>query len=169
MHLLALTMLVIGVLLLWIARRQQQWLGLPPGRVIMIDGQDFARPKRPLSDWDLGLVGRPDYLVRRRRQTIPVEVKSGEAPAEPYESHVLQLAGYCALVEAAYGIRPAYGVIKYADQSFVIDYNPGLERRMRALVGAIQAAGEAAPSRSHGERRRCRACGYQAACDQRLD
>lgn len=169
MLLFALTMLVIGVLFLAMARQRQRTLGLPPGRVIAIDGKALERLERPLFDRDLGLVGKPDYLVRRRRQLIPVEVKSGVAPAEPHESHALQLAAYCALVEAAFGTRPTYGVIKYADHSFAVAYSPGLERRMRALVAAIQAEGEGAPARSHRERRRCRACGYQAGCEQRLD
>ena len=53
----------------------------------------------PLYASGANLAGKPDYLVRRWRYVLPVEVKSGPAPAEPYRSHVLQLAAYCLLVE----------------------------------------------------------------------
>ncbi len=131
--------------------------------------QALDRPNGPLVDWALGLTGAPDYLVRRRGMVIPVEVKSGRTPSEPYESHVLQLAAYCALVESLYGVRPAYGVLCYPEWSLAIDYTRGLERRLRAVVEAIRAVGELAPRRSHRSPERCRACGYQRVCEQRLE
>ncbi len=134
-----------------------------------MEGQALERPGGPLVDRALGLTGMPDYLVRRRGMVIPVEVKTGVTPPQPHESHVLQLAAYCALVESEFGVRPAYGVIRYPEAAFAVDYTARLERRLKEMVAAIQAAGQAAPARSHRARERCRACGYQRVCDQRLE
>lgn len=159
----------LGLLLLGLSWRQRRALGLPPGRIVSIDDQALDRPDGPLLDRALGLTGAPDYLVSHRGMVIPVEVKSGRTPSEPYESHVMQLAAYCALVESVYGVRPAHGVLCYPEWSFAIDYTRGLERRLKAVVAAIRAVGEVAPRRSHRSPERCRACGYQRVCDQPLE
>ncbi|MEW6567345.1 MAG: CRISPR-associated protein Cas4 [Chloroflexota bacterium] len=165
---LALGLFVVGVLLLWLAHRCQQDLGLPAGRVIAFDDEGLERLEQALFDRQLGLTGRPDYLVRQRGRVIPVEVKSSPAPSQPHEAHVLQLAAYCALVASAYRVRPRYGVLKYAGRALAIEYTPELERRLRAALGEIHSLGGRTPPRSHHARQRCRACGYRAACDQRL-
>ena len=46
-----------------------------------------------------GLTGRPDYILERGGEIIPVEVKSGRKPPGPLFSHVLQVAAYCLLLE----------------------------------------------------------------------
>jgi CRISPR-associated exonuclease Cas4 len=86
----------------------------------------------------------------------------------PYESHVLQLAAYCLLVTAAYGRRPAYGLLQYPGQAFQLPYTKALENRLRVVLERMQDAGAEPPARSHDLAGRCRACAYRASCDQRL-
>src|SRR6185503_21030995 len=98
-------------LLFWfLSRKTAEASGLPQGRVVYVDTGAWGRLEKPLFSQRLQLTGKPDYLVRDGEKVVPVEVKSGRAPADgPYESHVFQLAAYCALVTEAYGHRPAYG------------------------------------------------------------
>ena len=109
-------------------------------------------------------------MVKHGQQTIPIEVKSASAPGDgPRRSHLLQLAAYCLLIEEHYQHRPEYGIIKYADQAFEIDYTPALETALLDTLGAMRAnltEGEA--TRSHDEPGRCMHCGYRHACDERL-
>lgn len=165
---LALALALLGLLLLWLARRRQAVAGLPPGRVIYMDTDHLRRNEQALYDPATDLTGRPDYLVRQGSTPIPVEVKSGRAPLRPHPSHVLQLAAYCLLVEAVYGRRPAYGVLKYADRAFAIDYDRALEAEVRRLIAEMHAAGDEVQDRSHDSPARCRACGFHHLCDQRL-
>ncbi len=165
---LALALGLLGLLLLWLARRRQAAAGLPPGRVIYLDTDHLHRTKQALYDPATDLTGRPDYLVRQRGALIPVEVKSGRAPPRPHPSHVLQLAAYCLLVEAVYGRRPTHGVLKYADRAFAIDYDRALEAEVRRLIAEMHAAEGQAQDRSHDSPARCRACGFRHLCDQRL-
>jgi CRISPR-associated exonuclease Cas4 len=166
---LILLLFLIGVGLLWFARRRRMATGLPPGRVISIDTEHLGRLERSLYDPTLNLTGRPDYLIKRLGKLVPVEVKSARAPLGPYPSHVLQLAAYCTLVQAAYGQRPAYGIVKYADRAYSVDYNSSLENELLDVLAEMRRAERQEPVRSHESVRRCRACGFRQVCDQRLE
>ena len=99
-------LLVLALLALWLSSRQRAASGLPEGRVIAADTGSWKRLEKPLYDAQTGLTGRPDYIVEQAGALIPVEVKSGWAPAEPRNSHLFQLAAYCLLVERSSGKRP---------------------------------------------------------------
>ena len=171
----AAALLLVALLILWIAGRQRNRTGLPLGRVIYADTGRWGRVEKPLYDPVAGLTGKPDYLVEEDGVTIPVEVKSARAPTIPHDSHVYQLAAYCMLVERTTGVRPPYGILRYRDKTFSIDYTPGLEQELELLLDAIRAREKPArkkqadgPARSHNEPARCARCGYRDACDQRL-
>ncbi len=161
--------LVLALLLLWNAARQRRASGLPEGRVIYSDTGGWGRVEKPLYDPATGLTGKPDYLVEQDSRWIPVEVKSGFAPPAPHEGHVFQLAAYCLLVEHATGKRPPYGILRYRNRTYAIDYTPDLEADLRELLGEMrlqERRGE--PARSHAEPGRCARCGYRSGCNQRL-
>ena len=169
MVLLILLLFLIGLGLLWLASRRRAATGLPPGRILSIDTEHLDRFERSLYDPTLNLAGRPDYLVKRSGKLVPVEVKSARAPLSPYPSHVLQLAAYCTLVQAAYGQRPSYGIVKYADRAYSVDYNSSLENELLDVLAEMRRAERQEPARSHESVNRCRACGFHQVCDQRLD
>ena len=166
----ALVLLILAVVVWLLARRMRRGTGLPRGVVIYTDTGGWSRVERPLFSSAMQLTGKPDYLVRQGEAIIPVEVKSGSAPADgPREGHVYQLAAYCALVEEAYGRRPAYGLIRYADQTLAVDYTDALEAELMALLDDMRAEGEADDAaRSHDSPARCAACGFREKCDETL-
>lgn len=161
-------LLLAGLLVLWAGQRLRQGAGMPPGRIVYIDDGRLTSAERTLYDSEWGLAGRPDFILRHRHQVIPVEVKSAAAPEVPHEAHRLQLAAYCHLVEATYGHRPAYGILRYADRSLAVDYSPRLEAELRRLVDQVRASRGGVPDRSHGQPERCRACGFRPRCDVSL-
>lgn len=165
----AILLLALALLLLWLAGRQRRGLGLPSGRVLYRDMGAGDTVRRPLYAADLDLAGKPDYLLRTERGLVPVEVKSGRTPGQPYESHVYQLAAYCALVERHYGQRPVAGLVRYPERSFEVAYTPELENQLLTLLEEMRADMAAAEvDRSHQQAGRCRACGYLERCDQGL-
>jgi CRISPR-associated exonuclease Cas4 len=158
-------------LILWlIASRLRQRSGLPGGEVVYSDTGAWGRVEQPLFSAELQLTGKPDYVVREGGAVVPVEVKSGRAPAQgAYAAHLYQLAAYCALVTEAYGQRPRYGLIKYADKLLKIPYTAQLEAELRDLLAAMREdAGADDVERSHDSAARCRACGFREVCDERL-
>lgn len=163
-------LLVLAMLLWLLAGRVRHSTGLPAGRVVYSDTGVWGRLERPLFSQSLQLTGKPDYLVREGGAVIPVEVKSGRAPISgAYAAHIYQLAAYCALVQEAYGQRPHYGLIKYADKLLRVDYTYELENELLELLAEMRADVDSADvSRSHDSAVRCGACGFRAVCGQAL-
>jgi len=168
--LLALILIFLGLIVFWLGRRSQAEAGLPIGRVIYSDTRGWRLVEKPLFSHTYRLTGKPDYLVQQGREIIPVEVKSSAAPVDgPRRSHVLQLVAYCLLVEETYRQKPKYGIVKYADRMFAIDYAESLQAALLDVMAAMRAdAAHAEAHRSHDEAARCTHCGYRHACDERL-
>ena len=160
---------MVGLIILRIANRQYAHVGLPHGKVIYMDTSKLIRQQNALFDPVTGLSGKPDYLLRENNSIIPVELKSGRAPLQPYPGHIYQLAAYCYLVAEVFGQRPRYGIVKYADKSYAIDFDTRLENELLDILAGIRRCEQQIPERSHDSARRCRACGHQELCDQALD
>jgi len=165
----ALLLIALAAALLWWAGRQRGASGVPGGRLLYQDTARGAPLEKPLYDPELDLTSRPDYLVRSKAGLIPVEVKSSRTPRQPYDSHVYQLAAYCVLVERSYSQRPPYGIIRYPERSFAVEFTAELERELLGLLVDMRAGlGQTEVDRSHQQAARCRACGYRETCDQTL-
>lgn len=164
-----LALLVASILLMWTADRLRRRSGMPRGKVVYSDTRAWQECPAPLYAPQANLAGKPDYLVKKWRYVLPVEVKSTPAPSEPYRSHVLQLAAYCLLIEETAGVRPPYGLIHYADRTFAVRYTRRLEDELLdALEWMRKDLRQGAAERNHNDSARCRSCSYAANCDQRL-
>ncbi len=170
LFLTALLLLLLAVWFLWRAQRERMTGGLPWGRIIYDDSGARRRTlERALFDSALGLAGRPDYLLEQKGTLIPVELKSSNAPDQPYENHVMQLTAYCYLVEKSLHCRPPYGIIRYRNRSFAVDYTPELEETFLDLIEEMRdCERDSDYDRSHNAPGRCLRCGYRRMCDQRL-
>jgi CRISPR-associated exonuclease Cas4 len=167
---LALLLILIALVLFWQSRRSQKATGLPAGRIIYADTRRWGKVEEPLYDPQLGLTGRPDYLVQQNDQFIPVEVKSSRVNGAPYDSHIFQLAAYCLLVEHLYGKRPAYGILHYPNRTFAIDYTPELESALLAMLEEMRLQDRRKEiHRSHTIPARCKGCGYRSVCEERIE
>jgi CRISPR-associated exonuclease Cas4 len=166
---IALIVLILAMVFLWQSGRQQRQTGLPGGRVIYTDTRAWGAVEKPLFNNDLGLTGKPDYLVEKDGKLIPVEVKTGHAPNAPYDSHIFQLAAYCLLVEKTYRKRPPFGIIHYPGRDFAVDYTPALESALLDQLAEMRRDElRREVPRSHDDAARCRRCGFRKVCDQSL-
>jgi len=168
--LIALSLIVLGLFVFWLGRRTQAEAGLPVGRVIYSDTRGWQSIEKPLFSRTHRLAGKPDYVVQQGRDIVPVEVKSAHAPSDgPRRSHVLQLAAYCLLIEETYRQKPKYGIVKYADRMFAVDYTDALRTELLDVIAAMRDdLARGAAERSHDEAARCAHCGYRHACPERL-
>lgn len=168
---LGLLLFAVAGLIFLLSRYMAHQSGLPSGKIVYADNRVFQSLPQPLYDPALDLVGKPDYIIALKDGTvIPVEYKSHPAPDRPYDSHVLQLAAYCYLCATSYQRRPPYGLIRYADKTFQINYTTQLESSLKDTITAMRSCEcqSLSPDRSHHQPSRCRACGYRSICDQRL-
>lgn len=167
--LISLGLLIVAVIFLSRSARRRRELGLPSGKIVYSDPGVLGRVEKPLYDAELSLTGKPDYVIEKRNRLIPVEVKSGWAPEKPYDSHIMQLASYCLLLEKSQHKRPPYGLLKYRNRTFAIRYTDELRERTIALVEEIRAQKERGElDRSHHNPNRCERCGFRFLCNQRL-
>jgi CRISPR-associated exonuclease Cas4 len=158
---------------IWIlmkSRRSQKELGMPAGNVIYADDGTWFQNDEVLTDPELRLAGKPDYLVEQENgRIVPVEIKSGMAPALPWPGHVMQLIAYCRLVEATYGVRPTHGILQYKDRAFSVEYSGPLEQDLlETLRDMYQDYHAVEVNRDHHDPRRCASCGFSERCDQSL-
>ena len=166
---LCIALFLAGILLLSLARARRAQSGLPEGRLVYVDTSAWRRTERPLFSKAYRITGKPDYLVDDGHEIVPVEVKSGRAPHQPHESHVMQLAAYCLLVEETTNRRPRYGIIKYADVAFEVDYTPELKEALLMTVDEMRDdLTHDAARRNHTDSRRCESCGYAEYCDEKV-
>ena len=167
---LAALFLAVGLWLYVRAQHRRRETGLPAGEIIYVDAGDWRRNERPLFSRRYLLAGKPDYLVKSKDEIIPVEVKSTHLPgAEPYRSHVLQLAAYCLLVEETYNRRPSHGIIQYANKTIRLPFSDGLRNELLQVLQAMRAAQTASHiPRSHDDPQRCARCGFRYACNESL-
>ena len=169
MLIIGLTLLLIAFALYFISGRQRHASGLPGGRVIYTDTRAWGKVENPLFDKDIGLTGKPDYLIEQNGKIIPVEVKTGRTPESPYDSHIFQVAVYCLLVQKTYGKRPPYGTIHYTGHDFDVDYTSELENALLDLLAELRINEHRSEvARSHEDEQRCRRCGFHEVCDQKL-
>lgn len=115
------------------------------------------------------LAGKPDYIVSEGGQPVPVEVKSREVTdAGAYEGELLQLAGYCILVEEHYG-PVSKGRLVFANGSVDVPFGDHLRQRLlRSLEALRECAGAQDVPRSHASSARCGGCGYRDRCSEAL-
>ncbi|MGH9626765.1 MAG: CRISPR-associated protein Cas4 [Bryobacteraceae bacterium] len=145
--------------------------GILDGRIIYQDTDRRRNVERPLVSHRYGLSGKPDYLVARSNELIPVEVKSRRCPPSgPHASDAAQLMAYCVLVEDSCGVTPSHGLIQYANRTWPIRYTVKDRDRLLAVLDEMRTAHQSnTVHRDHVHPSRCRACGYRAACDEALD
>lgn len=166
----ALGLLVLGLVLWSLSGVALRRAGLP-GRDIVLSDTDLHPVRRPLVDPELGLSGKPDYVVRLSEDVwVPVEVKSTTAPRRPYPGHVYQLVAYAVLLERVLGKQVPYGLIRYQNHTFRIPMEETLYEEFFQLLERMQAylAHNAEPGRSHTSPARCQACGYREICPYRI-
>lgn len=167
-----LVLAVIGAIVLrLLGRAEQKTAGLPiDARVIYSDTGAWERVEKPLFSKKYRLTGKPDYIVvNADGATIPIEVKPNRADTEPRESDTMQLMAYGVLIEETYGTRAEYGLLKYRDGVFRVEFTDDLRGEFLAVLEEMRAACQAVNvPRSHEDAMRCRYCGYREECDERL-
>jgi CRISPR-associated exonuclease Cas4 len=153
-----------------LARRLRERMGIPANaRIVYADTGAWKRVERPLFSRRFGLTGKPDYVLDADGATIPVEVKPNRLASSPRDSDVMQLAAYALLVEDTYGAIPPYGLLKYRDAVFRIDFTDDSRTRLLELMDVMrQDLKTRDVTRSHTEDWRCRGCGYRDRCGQSL-
>ncbi len=125
-----------------------------------------------LKSQNYNLAGRPDYVIKKGVDRIPVEVKTGRPPKAPFFSHVLQIGAYCLLAEETFEKKPPLGQIRYG-----FDNEPHeiiWDRKLKNLViDKLEEmndimAGKMKAHRNQKRAGKCNSCSRRKNCPERL-
>jgi CRISPR-associated exonuclease Cas4 len=139
-------------------------LGLPEGELVYEDADGQGEP---LSSSAYPLVGKPDYVVKLPDgRPVPIELKLNmHDVTAPYSNHMIQLAAYCLILEDYFVQAPTYGVLRYADREFTVEYTPALKKKVIRLLTEMSRCSEQQPPPLARQRAsKCRTCTFQPIC-----
>ena len=149
------------------ARKVRKRMNVPEGEIVYVD-LDNGKSELMVSE-RYGLTGRPDHIIKKDGVYIPVELKTGRTPRGPLFSHIVQVGAYCMIIEDTTGKRPPYGIVKYPEKSFEIEYTEDLKgiilKKRDELLRDLER-GEA--HRNHRKPGKCRYCSRRERCPERL-
>ncbi|MGE0373643.1 MAG: hypothetical protein AB7Q01_17420, partial [Gammaproteobacteria bacterium] len=158
--------------ILWLLLRgRAQDTGLPAGEILYSD-TDAERLERPLVSHRYQLTGKPDYIIRARAGTFPLEIKSRRIPPQgPREGDIAQVWVCCLLVEEETGTPVRFGMLQYANQKRTVPFGERERAEILAILQEMRML-EGAPDvgRSHDHAGKCRQCGFNPpdVCGQAL-
>lgn len=166
----ALILGIVAVVMLVLAKRQHDRTRLPSAKVCYSDTGARNAVPAPLSSSRYRLTGKPDYLIRISSGLIPVELKSRPAPrsGDPFESHRMQVAVYCLLVEETYCMPVPYGEIHYLDRVVRVPNTPELQNQLLQIISEMRKLEGNDLPRNHRQPARCANCGFRGRCGQEL-
>jgi len=140
-------------------------------QVVYADTGGWEKVEKPLHSEQYRLVGKPDYILRTKQGLVAVEVKPTRRASQPYESDLMQLAAYCLLLEEDWGESPAYGLLRYAENTFRVEWDETLKTEllevlaeMRDLENYPASLGGELPEPQHDMTSRCQNCGFRYVC-----
>jgi CRISPR-associated exonuclease Cas4 len=151
--------LLLGLWLMLAGRRIRRRRGLSAGKTVSLD-------RITLTSARLGLIARPDRLVKTGGTIIPEEWKSART-VRPW--HRAQMGVYFLLIEEELRIRPPYGVIVCGDGTrHRVENNDALRAWVLDLAGQIRAArgNVSQPILVRPVAGQCLPCGVSGHCGQ---
>jgi CRISPR-associated exonuclease Cas4 len=157
----AMVLIASSIWIRWSVQKKKKSYGIPDGLILY---SDLNVPADPLFSRRYRLIGKPDYIVRKENQCIPVEVKSGKG-SHPHQSQVLQLAAYCQILEDITGVFVPEGLLVYNNVPYTIRYDPKLRFELETVMKTMRASLRRGDiQRNHHESGRCRYCSMRQYC-----
>lgn len=110
----------------------------------------------------LMLQGKPDMVFETwgMKKIIPLEIKSGKLKDEmPHLGDLYQLVAYFLIIEEAWGKRPPYGKLVYANKTFTVRNTRKLRKAVRHTIKDMREmlSGDYEPM-AHPDFMKCKHC-----------
>ena len=164
-----------GLAALWALTRHRDRGGSRASPATTVVASDTrVAPVMMLRDPEIGLRGRPDYVLRElhgdRQLLVALELKPNRRSNRVYESDAVQVAAYTLMLRAKYGDDAAtFGYMRYPSGTVRVELRPALQSRVAEIAGAIRRDRRAlVVHRSHDNAARCISCAMRSNCDERL-
>jgi len=138
---------------------------IPKGKITY---SDLNAPAKALFSKRYRLTGKPDYIVKKNNQYIPIELKSGSHP-NPQKNNIFQLATYCQLLEDNYRVFVPYGIIVYNNSDYKIPFDPRLRFELESIIKKMRVTLKNGNVKlNHNDPAKCRFCSMKDYCKNKL-
>jgi len=169
---ISIILIILAIILIYNSRKihkkaisKKKQFRIPEGKITY---SDLNLPSKPLFSRRYRITGKPDYIVKKNNQYIPIEVKSG-SNQQPHKNHILQLATYCQLIEENYGNFVPYGIIVYSNSDFKIPFNPSLRFELESVIKKMRSVlKNKIVVLNHEDPSKCRYCSMRIYCNKKL-
>ena len=130
---------------------------------------DLNIPAKPFFSKKYRLSGKPDYIVKKDKRYLPVELKTCNYD-NPQKNHIFQLAAYCQLVEENFGTFVPYGILVYNDTyQFKIPFDPRIRFELENTINEMRHAIKTGRVNANPkEYFKCKNCSMRGYCNVRL-
>ena len=130
---------------------------------------DLDVPAKPFFSKKYRISGKPDYIVKKDKRYLPVELKTGSYD-RPQKNHIFQLAAYCQLIEDNYGKFVPHGVLVYSEGlQFNIPFDPKLRFELQNTVNEMRRIIKTGKvTIDHKDTFKCRNCSLKEYCNYKL-
>jgi CRISPR-associated exonuclease Cas4 len=130
---------------------------------------DLDAPAKPFFSKKYRISGKPDYIVKKEKRYLPVELKTGSYDA-PQKNHIFQLAAYCQLIEDNYGIFVPYGVLVYSDgYQFNIPFDPRIRFELEGTINDMRQVIKTGKIKTNmKDSFKCKNCSMREYCSTKI-
>jgi CRISPR-associated exonuclease Cas4 len=139
---------------------------IPKGKITY---SDLNKPAKPFFSKRYRITGKPDYILKKNKHFIPVEMKAS-VHDKPQKNHIFQLAGYCHLLEENYGYFVPYGILVYDNRyQYKIPFDPKIRFELESTINKMrQVIKSGKIIRDHRDYYRCKRCSMNTYCDFKI-
>ena len=139
---------------------------IPDGKITY---SDLNKPAKPYFSKKYRITGKPDYIIKRNKHFIPVEMKTSMHD-KPQKNHIFQLAGYCHLLEENYGGFVPYGILVYNNRiDHKIPFDPKIRFELESTINKMrQVIKSGNVIRDHSDYYRCKRCSMNTYCEFKI-
>jgi len=140
---------------------------IPEGKITYTD---LIKPEKPIYSKKYNITGKPDYIIEKNDEIIPIEFKTGKHN-KPAKNHIFQLAAYCQLIEDNFNKFVPYGLLIYkgTNNQFKIFYNPKIRFELESIIKEMrQSIKKRNVKRNHNDPYKCIKCSMKEHCTYKI-
>jgi CRISPR/Cas system-associated exonuclease Cas4 (RecB family) len=136
-----------------------------PGKATIITLEGSAHlPVREYQSTDLGIMGKPNALIKENKEKIPVEIYPTSQNVQ--DRHIVRMVALLKLVEENEGQKPSHGILLLGKDSrkIIVKNTPERQRWLESILDEMRTILDGIPAIPSPSRYKCKFCDVNQIC-----
>lgn len=131
--------------------------------ILSVKGSDYLTPREFYSE-KLGLISKPDALIKEARLIIPVDINP--LTTNLRDRHIIRMRLHLKLIEEVESVRPPYGLIILGEEKIQHKIENEVEKQvwLEALIDEIRSIEDGVPAMASPAKAKCNNCDVREFC-----